>query len=106
MTKGVCFSKSKGKWLAYVQVGGKTKRLGSHTTEEAAIAARKAAEVKYPRNLYKSRKHTYPELETGIYFKGYSAYGTKDGKTKYLGTYSTLEAARHAKRNTHEVSHE
>lgn len=106
MTKGVCFSKTTGKWLAYIQVAGKTKRLGSHLTEQEAITARKDAEIKYPRNVHKNRKHTYPQPEAGIYFKGYSAYVERQGKLKYLGTYSTLEEARQAKQNAPEVSHE
>lgn len=43
---GVHFSKHSGKWLAYIHANGKQIHLGLFTSKAAAIAARKAAEIK------------------------------------------------------------
>jgi len=45
--KGVSWSKSHGKWTAFIQVDGKTKTLGSFDTAQDAHAARLEAEKKY-----------------------------------------------------------
>lgn len=44
---GVCFDASRNKWLAHIKVNQKFINLGYFDTFEAAVAARKAAEVKY-----------------------------------------------------------
>ena len=44
---GVCCANSGEKWKAYIYVDGKQVYLGTFETKEAAIAARKAAELKY-----------------------------------------------------------
>lgn len=48
--KGVCYSKTNNRYLAYINVNGKRIYLGSFVHQEDAIAARKAAEVMYFRN--------------------------------------------------------
>lgn len=45
--KGVSLRKSTGRYEAYICVDNKRKSLGSHVTLEAAIKARKEAEMKY-----------------------------------------------------------
>lgn len=44
--KGVCFDKSRGKWLAYIKVDGNRKQLGRYPTKELAHEAYKAAAEK------------------------------------------------------------
>lgn len=44
---GVTWDKSKRKWVAQIQIGGKTKHLGRYTDIEKAIKARTEAEEKY-----------------------------------------------------------
>ena len=44
---GVAWDKSKGKWVAQIQIGGKAKFLGRYTDIEKAIKARTEAEEKY-----------------------------------------------------------
>ncbi len=44
---GVHWSKLSGKWSAYIQLEGKRMHLGFFTDKSDAIAARKAAEIKY-----------------------------------------------------------
>lgn len=44
---GVRCAKPGGKWTANIRVDGERKHLGTFETKEAAIAARKAAELKY-----------------------------------------------------------
>ena len=46
-TCGVRFDKSRNKWRARIKVNGKEIHLGYFDTREEAVAARKAAEVKY-----------------------------------------------------------
>lgn len=45
--KGVSYSKSKKKWVAYIKLQYKNKYLGTFDTKEAAIQARKEGEEKY-----------------------------------------------------------
>ena len=42
---GVSFNKLQGKWVAYIQVNGVFKYLGTHKTKDEAIVARRAAEI-------------------------------------------------------------
>ena len=44
---GVCWDKDRNKWRAQIQIKGKNKYLGIFTEFDKAVAARKAAEVKY-----------------------------------------------------------
>ena len=44
---GVSWSKAKSKWVAQIQINGKSIYLGRYSLIEDAIAAREAAEVKY-----------------------------------------------------------
>ena len=44
---GVAWDKSKRKWVAKIQIGGKAKFLGRYTDVEKAIKARIEAEEKY-----------------------------------------------------------
>lgn len=44
---GVYWDKSKGKWFASIQVGGKTKFLGYHATIDLCTSARKSAELQF-----------------------------------------------------------
>jgi len=44
---GVCFHKTLKKWHAYIAANGKREHLGTFTNKADAIAARKAAEIKY-----------------------------------------------------------
>jgi len=44
---GVCFDKSRGKWIAKIEVHYKTINLGRFSDISDAIAARKAAELQY-----------------------------------------------------------
>ena len=37
--KGVCWDKSRGRWIASIGIGGKAKRLGTYRTREEAAAA-------------------------------------------------------------------
>ena len=45
--KGVCWDKSRSKWMAYIQVNGDSKYLGRFDTFEEAKSVRLAAEEKY-----------------------------------------------------------
>jgi hypothetical protein len=45
--KGVCWDRAKQKWRAYIQVGGKVKRLGLHVSKEDAASAYGTAAEKY-----------------------------------------------------------
>ena len=44
-TIGVCWTTKRGRWLATITVGRKTRRLGEFVNKEDAISARKKAEV-------------------------------------------------------------
>ena len=44
---GVCWSKSKGKWQAYIWVENTRRHLGNFDDFDAAVAARSAAEIKF-----------------------------------------------------------
>ncbi len=46
-TCGVCFHKRDNKWHAQIRTNGKNKSLGYFTNKADAIAARRAAEIKY-----------------------------------------------------------
>lgn len=45
--RGVCLPKRTGTWVAYITVGKKRFHLGSFSSEEEAVAARRSAEGKY-----------------------------------------------------------
>lgn len=45
--KGVCWDKSRNKWMAHIKLNGKNKNLGRFNKIEDAIKARKKAEEKY-----------------------------------------------------------
>lgn len=45
--KGVHFDKSRNKWAANIGIEGRMINLGRFTTKDEAVAARKAAELKY-----------------------------------------------------------
>lgn len=45
--KGVCFDRSRGKWMAHVSEGGKFRNLGRFDSMEDAKAARLAAEAEW-----------------------------------------------------------
>lgn len=44
---GVCYVKSRNRWVSAIYLGGKRKHIGYYKNFEDAVAARKAAEVKY-----------------------------------------------------------
>jgi hypothetical protein len=44
---GVAWSKSDKRWTAYIKVGGRRRYLGNFLEKDDAIAARKAAEVRF-----------------------------------------------------------
>ena len=45
--KGICFDKSRNKWLASIKINGRSKYLGRFLNKDAALKARKIAEEKY-----------------------------------------------------------
>ena len=45
--KGVSYSKTKGRWVAYITIKKSTKKLGSYSNKLLAINARKKAEESY-----------------------------------------------------------
>lgn len=45
--KGICWDKSRHKWLAYLSVHGKRIFLGRYRSMESAVKARQIAEEKY-----------------------------------------------------------
>lgn len=45
--KGVCFDKSRNKWMAYIQVDGKGYHLGRFEKEEDAVEARRSAKERF-----------------------------------------------------------
>lgn len=45
--KGICWDKSRQKWLAYLSVHGKRIFLGRYRSMESAVKARQIAEEKY-----------------------------------------------------------
>ena len=63
--KGVSFDQSRGKWLACIQIGNKTRSLGRFTSEEAAARAYDAAALEmfgdYARlNFPSNDEQSYP----------------------------------------------
>lgn len=44
---GVCWTTARGRWLAFINVNGKGKHLGTFRDFDKAVSARKKAEVKY-----------------------------------------------------------
>lgn len=44
---GVSWYRPRGEWVAHIRTGGKRYHLGYFTSKDAAIAARKAAEIEY-----------------------------------------------------------
>lgn len=44
---GVCWDKTKNRWIAYIKFNNKQKRLGQFKTKEEAIEARRRAEIEY-----------------------------------------------------------
>lgn len=103
--QGTTFHKGRKKWYAYIKLAdNRQKHLGVFATEEEALNARKEAEKLYgiqprkPNKLY--IKHPYLGKEPYIYPVGnkYVVQLTKKGKTTYLSTFLTLDAAQEAKR--------
>lgn len=45
--QGICFDKSRNKWLASIKINGKSKYLGRYSNKDEALKARRLAEEQY-----------------------------------------------------------
>lgn len=109
--KGVSFNKQIKKYQVYITINRKRINLGVHKTLEEAKLVRLEAEGKYKEEILKqkfyekTRKKTRSDSKTGV--KGvrqsketgkYHAYIMFNKKSKFLGSFTTLEEAINARR--------
>lgn len=107
---GVNYSRTHRCWLASITVARQRRHVGSFSSKEEAIAARKAAKARYwvdGRDISEPRAaHTYRNNTSGTPGVSFNkrtgkwiAYRSVDGRRIHLGTHPSLQAAQRARAN-------